>query len=254
MQPAHEPLAEPMDLEDARFTLHDPREIARVLQALVDNRALISAFIMPGALPCPTALLEVRADGRVLIDGSQQDTLNRRIAEAHHLNCISQLDRVRIQFRLAGMVPVEVDGRPAFSVPAPESLLQLQRRELFRLPLIPGPVVTLQVPADDAGGAPLQVRVADISGGGLALSVRDEDEARFQPRAELAGCVLQLPDCEPIPVQLQVAWSARREPLAGAALRVGCRFLGLSGAAEKQILRYIFQVERQRNARERRAV
>ena len=40
----------------------------------------------------------------------------------------------------------------------------------------------------------------------------------------------------------------------GGTLRAGCRFLALSPHAEKQILQYIFRVERQRNARERRAV
>lgn len=254
MQAAHESLAEPLDLEDARYTLHDPREIARVLQALIDNRALISARIMPGGLPCPTALLELGEDGSVLIDGSQQETLNQRIANAHHLTCISQLDRVRIQFRLAGMVRVEVEGRTAFSAPAPDALLQLQRRELYRLSLIPGPTVTLQLPPAGEAPTPVQMRVVDLSGGGLALLVRDEDEPRFQPRTELAGGLLQLPEVEPIPVRLQVAWTARHEPLAGASLRAGCRFLDLSPAAEKRILRYIFQIERQRNARERRAL
>ncbi|KAF1684564.1 pilus assembly protein PilZ [Pseudoxanthomonas broegbernensis] len=255
MPAAHESLAEPLDLEDARYTLHDPREIARVLQALIDSRALISAHIMPGGLPCPTALLEVGADGNILIDGSQQETINQRIAGAHHLTCISQLDRVRIQFRLAGLVRVEVEGRAAFSTPAPESLLKLQRRELYRLSLIPGPPVTLQVPPLEEDAPPLQLRVLDLSGGGLALSIRDEDEHRFPARAVLEGCLLQLPDAEPIPVQVQVAHLSRREPpLAGATLRAGCRFLALPGPAEKHILQYIFRVERQRNARERRAV
>jgi len=258
MPAAHKTLAEPMELEDARYTLHDPREIARVLQALIDNRALISAYIMPGGLPCPTALLELDENGVLLIDGSQQEVLNQRVADAHHLTCISQLDRVRIQFRLAGLVRVQVEGRAAFSTQMPDALLKLQRRELYRLALIPGPVVTLQLaptPAEvEAGAPPLQLRVADLSGGGLALSVRDEDQSRFQPRAELAGCLLHLPDSEPIPVRLQVAWMAPHETPAGTSLRVGCRYLDLPGAAEKQILRYIFQVERQRNARERRAV
>jgi c-di-GMP-binding flagellar brake protein YcgR len=55
-------------------------------------------------------------------------------------------------------------------------------------------------------------------------------------------------------VQLEITHVIRREPVAGASLRAGCRFVGLPPQAEKQVLQYIFRVERQRNARERRAV
>ncbi|MBO9716842.1 MAG: flagellar brake protein [Pseudoxanthomonas sp.] len=255
MPDAHESNAAPLDLEDAaRYVLHEPREIARVLQSLADAGALISAHIMPGGLPCPTALLDVDHDGNVLIDGNHQESINQRIASAHHLTCVSQLDRVRIQFRLQALVRVDNDGRVAFSAPAPDSLLKLQRRELYRLQLVPGPVVTVQVPPVEADGAPLQLRVLDLSGGGLALAVREEDEGRFRPRSVLAGCVLRLPDAAPMQVQLEVAHLCRREPVAGATLRAGCRFVGLSPQVEKQVLQYIFRVERQRNARERRAV
>ena len=255
MPEAHESNAAPMDLEDAaRYTLHDPREIARVLQSLADAGALISAHIMPGGLPCPTALLDVDADGNVLIDGNHQESINQRIAAAHHLTCVSQLDRVRIQFRLQALARVDNDGRAAFSAPAPESLLKLQRRELYRLQLVPGPVVTVQVPPGDGEDKPLRLRVLDLSGGGLALAVREDDEARFRPRARLADCLLCLPDAEPMAVQLEVAHLCRREPLVGAPLRAGCRFVALPPQVEKQVLQYIFRVERQRNARERRAV
>jgi c-di-GMP-binding flagellar brake protein YcgR len=247
--------AEPQDFEDAaRYVLHDPREIARVLQSLVEARALISAHVMPGGLPCPTALLEVDREGNVLIDGNHQESVNQRIAGAHHLTCVSQLDRVRIQFRLQDLSRVDNDGRVAFAAPAPASLLKLQRRELYRLQLVPGPVVTLQVPASDEQDPPLQVRVVDLSGGGLALSVREPDEARFSARTFHEGCLLRLPDTGPLPVQVEVAHLSRQEPLAGATLRAGCRFVGLSPNVEKQVLQYIFRVERQRNARERRAV
>ena len=87
-----------------------------------------------------------------------------------------------------------------------------------------------------------------------SLSVREPDEPRFRARTQLAGCQLLLPDLEPMAVDVEVAHLSRHEPLAGATLRAGCRFLGLSAQAEKVILQYIFRVERQRNARERRAV
>ncbi|HET6396703.1 MAG TPA: flagellar brake protein [Pseudoxanthomonas sp.] len=247
----------PRDLEDAdRYLLRDPREVLRVLQALADAGALISASILPGGLPCPTALLGVDPEaGTVLIDGNRQEAVNQRMAAAEQLLCVSQLERVRIEFRLRGLSRIDAEDGVAFAAPMPESVLKLQRRELYRLALVPGPVVILAVPPAEGEGEPIQARVLDLSGGGLALSVRDEDERRFQARTVLEDCVLRLPDTEPLQLRLEVAHLSRQpQPLAGATLRAGCRFLDLPGHVEKQLLQYIFRVERQRNARERRAV
>ncbi len=245
----------PVDLADAeRYLLRDPREVVRVLQALIDNRALISAHLMPGGLPCPTALLEL-ADGQVLIDGNRQEAINQRMAGADYLVCVSQLDRVRIQFRLQGLQRIDGDGPVAFRAPAPDAVMQLQRRELYRLELIPGPPVTLQVPPPAEGRPELSARALDLSGGGMAVAVRDEDQGRFAPGSQIDGCTVTLPDGgPPMPVRLQVAHVSRGQLLAGFPVRVGCRFVGLPRNAEQRILQYIFQVERQRNARERRAV
>lgn len=255
MTPGTEPSAAPVDLADAeRFLLRDRRDIVRVLQALIDSRALISAHLMPGGLPCPTALLEVDPDGHVLIDGNRQEHINQRMLGADYVMCVSQLERVRIQFRLQQLRRVDGEGPVAFSAPLPDSVLELQRRELYRLELVPGPVVTLEVPAPAEDLAPLQARVLDISGGGVALAVREEDQSRFPPGAQIESCTLHLPEAGSIPVRLQVAHVSRRQALAGCPVRVGCRFVGLPRGAESRILQYIFQVERQRNARERRAV
>ena len=255
MTAATDPGLAPIDLPDAeRYQLRDPREVLRVLHALVDGRALISAHLLPGGLSCPTALLEAGPDG-VLLDGNRQEAINQRMAAADQVLCVSQLDRVRVQFRLQRLQRVPGEGPATFAAPLPSSVLQLQRRELYRLELIPGPVTTVLVPPRHEGQSPMQVRVVDISGGGVALAIGEEDQAHFPPGGQLDACTLELPDGgRPIPVRLQVAHTSRRQQLARHPVRVGCRFVDLPASAEQRILQFIFRVERQRMARERGVV
>lgn len=254
MTAAHEPTVVPKGLEgDDRYRLRDPREVVRVLQTLVDARALITAQLLPGGLSCPTALLEVDpAAGTVLLDGNRQEAVNARMAAARQVVCAAQLDGVRVEFRLQGLRRAAGGGAVAFTAPLPGWVLRLQRREMYRLPLLPGPTVTLAVPEDPEDEDPVRFRVLDISGGGLALRVEEVDAWRFRPGAALQGCTLHLPE-EAIPeLRVEVRHLSRLDPpLAGATLRAGCRFLDLPGPVEKRLLRFIFQVERQRNARER---
>lgn len=247
---------QPDDEAQSSYVLHDPLEIERVLRALVDARAMISASLVPGGLVCPTVLLAIRDDRSLLLDSNQRDTLNRRIEAATHLDCDTRLDSVEVRFRLQAPVRVVHAGYTAFVTPPPETLLRLQRRELYRMRIPPGAPVTLHVGTPDTppdagiGG----LRVLDISGGGIAVSLPSDTEAGFTPRNLLDACLLRLPDCDPIPVRLEVAHVFCQN--AGNLLRwrAGCRFIGLPQAAQRRVLQYIFQVERQRNARQRRAV
>ncbi|MET0288219.1 MAG: flagellar regulator YcgR PilZN domain-containing protein [Pseudoxanthomonas sp.] len=240
--------------DEEQYTLHDPREVRWLLQSLITARALISAHAMPGGLNSPTALLELYDDDTVLIDGNHSSVVNQRVLQAEYLMCVSQLERVRIQFRLHDLELVEVDGRAAFQAPMPEWMVRLQRRELFRLAIPPSHRVQCTVPVSDAPGLPevsMDLRVLDISGGGLAMMLPDNHNA-FHPKKRFTLCQLDLPDVGKIPVTLEVCYVSKLEQRPGhAIMRAGCRFVDLPFNLENQVLNYIFRTERARNARER---
>lgn len=242
------------DDEQSPFSLHDPREIAQVLRALVEARAIITANLVPGGHACPTALLAVHDDGTLVLDGNRHDAMNRRMGSAARLVCSTQLDLVPIRFRLPTPVLVDYEGYVAFRAPWPETLLRLQRRELYRLQVSPAAPATLHIGDEDTPPDPALggLRVLDISGGGVAVAVADGQEARFSAGSRIAPCLIRLADAPAFPVALEVAHLGRFDVRGVAHWRVGCRFVDLPAAYEQRVLQYIFQVERQRNARQRR--
>ncbi|MBB3344427.1 flagellar brake protein [Luteimonas sp. RC10] len=247
----------PLDDEAlSRYMLRDSADMGRVLRSLVETQALISGSLMPGDLSCPTALLAVGDDGTLVLDASRQDALNRRIATCTQIVCDTRLDAVQIRFRLSTPLPVLHEGRQAFIASWPEALLRLQRRDLYRVvpPLDAG--VTLHPGHGDTPAASSDdgLRVLDLSGGGLAVAMDDGEDPRFTPGRTLDRCLLRLPDTAPIPVAVTVAHRFCEQTGPRVRWRAGCRFVALAPAAQRRILQSIFQIERQRNARLRRAV
>jgi flagellar brake protein len=240
--------------EEEKYLLRRPREIHQVLQSLLDRHALISAYPALRNHGYPTALLALDEDGRhLLIDGNMQEAINRIIEQAHHLTCVAQLDRIHIQFRLAPLSRMIIDGQTAFRAPLPEQLLRLQRREFYRLqvPVAQPLTCELPIPRGDGEVEPLPLRVLDISAGGVALAV-PADQPQFRPFREYEDCVLHLPDAAPIAVRLMIRSLFRQINQNGReSWRAGCQFTALPRGAEVLIQRYIFRLERQRNARER---
>ncbi len=240
--------------DEERYLLRNPREIRQVLKQLVDARSLISAHLSPGTESFLTAIVDVPdGEGSLLLDGCPDEALNERVARAELLTCVTQLDKVRIQFALAGHQPVRPDGNPAFTAALPTQLLRLQRRDYYRLQTPVSETVTCTMPltAEDGSSRSVELRILDISGSGIAIAVPPSGFA-LVAGARFTNCVLKLPDTAPISATLTVKNLFRlvnRNDIE--MLRAGCLLSDMPRTADDEIQRYILKVERQRNARKR---
>ncbi len=236
-----------------KFMLRGKRQIAQLLQELIDNRCLISAHT-GGGHSFMTAVLRIDEDrARVVLDASPDAEANRRALSAERVQCVTLLDHIRIQFALGGLSAVQEHAHPALSAPIPKEMLRLQRREFFRLKVPLAHELNCVLAAEDLARKPVQVstRVIDIGGGGIAVML-SPTAAELVIGSTLPDCRLSLPDGEPIDLTLEVRNITRQTNRSGIEqLRVGLRFADLPRAAETRIQRYIFNTERERNAKER---
>lgn len=239
-----------------RFMLRGRRQIAQLLQDLIDHRCLLSAHT-GGGYAFMTAVLRLDDDrGRVILDASPDADANRRALASDRLTCVTLLNHIRIQFVLSGLTSGQENAHPALFAPLPREMLRLQRREFFRLKVPLAHEVSCLLCAEDLGRRPVQVsvRVIDIGAGGIAVMMAP-DAAELVIGGTLADCRLNLPEADPIELSLEVRNITRQTQRNGAEmLRVGMRFSSLPRNAETRIQRYIFNTERERNAKERGGV
>ncbi len=263
--------------DESRYLLSDAREITSILRQLIEAHALVGARLKPGWESFLTAILGVAEDGESLvIDASRDASINARLASgagspAQHdnqqgdthqdgsttpvvaLDCVTQLDRVRIQFNLQDLQLTSSEGSAAFRAARPQQLLRLQRREFYRLqaPVTQSLTCTLPLRHTDGRVRSADLRVLDISGGGVAIAVPPAD-AVLEPGMELMDCQLKLPGSAPIPARLSVRNLFRVTTRNGIEmLRAGCQFTHMPRGADEAIQRYILKVERERSARQR---
>ncbi len=241
--------------EYAKYLLRGKREIVQILQGLIDAHALISIHVSPKDYSFLTTIVGF-TDTTLFLDASSDEAIHQRVAMAERLLCIGQLEKIRIQFSLNSASFTLYDGLSAYSTPLPAELLRLQRREFYRLrtPAANPVICTVMVPPKENSNdtVKIEVRVADISGGGIAIMVPAND-THFLPGAEFDNCTLTLPELGEISVRLKVR-NLFKQTIHGGdveTLRAGCEFVDLPRNADSAIQRYIFKVERDRNARER---
>ncbi|MDR0563706.1 MAG: flagellar brake protein [Azoarcus sp.] len=238
------------------FLLRGNRQIRQLLQELIDKRALISVHLIPAGLSFLSTILTLSEDEEWLfLDASQNETIHRHCLQAERLLCITQLNKIRIQFRLDNGTEVPVEGHLTFAAPIPEEVLRLQRRDAFRLQVPLSHNLKCILPArehkegQEDQKKSIEVPVIDISAGGLSIEI---PASKITPTVgdHINGCQLKLPG-DLIGLDLEIRNHGRRIQSNGKeVLRLGCSFVSIHTQAANQIQRYIYQAEREIRANE----
>jgi c-di-GMP-binding flagellar brake protein YcgR len=246
------------ELDDSRYRVHSRVEVASVLRAIMNAGALITAYFGHGKDFVVTAILGVDAEhGRVVVDSGSNAQVNERLLRDQQLTLVSTQDGVKVEFHVEHVEATTFEGRMAFQIPFPDSLLKLQRREYYRLlaPLLHP--LKCQIPLAVPGGANavagnnrvVETTVADISLGGVSL-MGEHLGLKLEVGQLFEGCRIVLPEVGTITAKLAVRNSFPVTLKNGTVTRrTGCAFVDLPPSQEAVIQRYINKLERERRTK-----
>ncbi|MBL8384873.1 MAG: flagellar brake protein [Burkholderiales bacterium] len=236
------------DLPETEDGLHDDcriterNQLVATLREIARHRALVTLhYAGPGGYYVTSLLAIDAAAGALTIDAAQDPGVNRAVAASRHLVAVTRVDRIKHQFAAAAAAPVVHEGAAAFRLRLPDSLVRLQRRKAYRLPVPSSAPLSCQVPL--AGGAALRLRVRDLSVDGVCL-LSGERHPAFEPGQVFHDCRIDLPGHGVVITAMEL-----RNVMAdgdGAARAYGCRFLNLAGTVGNLIQRYAIDAQRAR--------
>lgn len=245
---------DPIHSDDGEdYTLRARSEILGVLRALFDQGSLMTAYFNQGNDFLMTTLLKIADDGHTLVlDIGSNNEMNKRALTSDRLICVSNLDRVKIQFILDGVDSIQFEGRQAFLANTPQALLRLQRRDFYRLvmPVLQPLRCTIPLKTYDDSSKSMEVNVIDISGGGVGIIAKSEG-VELDVDMLLENCRIDLPGVGMITVTMRIRSVYDVTLRTGARhKRAGCQFLDLPGQQQMLLQRFIIKAERERKARE----
>ena len=228
--------------DDDRFRIRSRMEIVSLLRAVSAHREIVTVQFGGGQDFVVSAVLGVNPDfEEVVLDYGADEPAMQRLLRSPRLRVSSQLDHVRLSFTAGAAEAVSFEGGKAFRVRLPDSLLRFQRRDAYRLKIPLGRPLLCHVPAP-GGGAPLAVKVRDISVAGIGL-VDYPPSLVVGMGTVLAGCRINLPDLGSLTVDIEVMHATQ-----GESRRCGCRFKDIPLPMANLIQRYITRVEREQHA------
>ena len=231
----------------SRYVIESQKEIAYILRALMQRGEGITAHFNHGNDIILTSIIHVDADhDTAILDYGASEALDRKILDARKIIFITAQDKVKIQFTVNHIEKTDFEGRPAFKINLPESLIKLQRREFYRLTTPISRPLMCTFPLDE--GKKLNLAIADISIGGIGV-ITPPATPKFEIDAMYRACYFTLPEIGTIVTALQVRNAFEVTMKNGTrAMRSGCMFVNLPGTMQSMIQRYIIKLERERRA------
>lgn len=241
----------PIDLGEqlARYTLHSRAEILFLLRAIQKRKLLVNLDLPGSRQIIVTSVLAVdEVKNTLILDSARGDALNHQLMSGEGAEFITQLDGVSISFATGPVALFDYEKLPALRIALPRSLIRLQRREHFRVPMpIANPVKCIVPSTSEEDTDPITAHIVDIGCGGVAIA---ETGGRLGTETGriLPGCQLLLPETNTIiTTTLEVRNSAQIRLHNGAfQTRLGCMFIDLPKDMAARLQRFVMDIERAR--------
>lgn len=234
-----------------RYVIRSRLEIAFILRAIMQKNTLVRLHFDQGDGFVVTSILDIDAErGKMVVAYGANQEINQQALRAAQLMFIAFHDQVRVQFVCHGIGKTQFEGRNAFSVSTPQSLLRMQRREYYRIatPAVNPLKCAIPLPAGQTPDT-AEVIVQDISCGGVAV-IDHHSRVNFEPGTTYENRRIVLPGISTLNVSIQVKSAFEvtlKNGLAGK--RSGCEFVAMQEQMLAMVQRYIMKLERQRRAK-----
>lgn len=232
--------------EENQFLISSRKEILFILHTIEHKQTRSALFFDNDATSLFTTLLAVDESG-LWLGASTEDAMNRSVVSSQKVVFVSSHYHVKIQFISDTIKAVRFKDQDAFFVPLPQSILRIQRRDYFRLPVPVQHPLKCVIPTAKLDEPPMeqQVTIMDISVGGIAL-VCEERGIELRPGEIHHQCHIELPDVGTLTASIEVRNSFEvTTPEGQLQKRAGCEFRQLDGATAIMLQRYISNMQLQ---------
>ncbi|PNS13288.1 flagellar brake protein [Mixta theicola] len=183
----------------------------------------------------------------LVLDYGSNDYDNQVTLEVRSLTVTAEMKGAKVEFSLEQLHEAHFGGLPAFSTPLPSELLQIQRREYFRISAPLDPVFYCHASWPEGGKA--RLRLQDISLGGIGVLVEGEMPGNLASGATWHGMRLDMGEYGELQVDAQLLHVGARTTVSGknetvSTPRLSFRFTSLGPVQERQLQQIIFSLER----------
>jgi flagellar brake protein len=227
-----------------KYRTHSKIAILSVLRLMVRNRSLATCYFGESGSFFLTNILSVDAhQNEIVMDCGADDLVNQKALKTRDLSIVAFPNKVKIQFMCPKLRKTVLEGKEAFVAEVPESLLQIQKREYYRIstPIV-SPVQCIIPLLQNISPSSVDVVLHNISCGGMAF-LDYGCEVDFEKGQIYPDCRIMLPEMGTFKANIRVTRVELQQVNDIPRQRVSCEYVDVDEITLSLIQRYINKLE-----------
>ncbi len=230
---------------EENFRIYSEIDIQFILRGIMQSNSLITLYLGHGSSFILTSILSIDADKKeMIIDYGTNEKISQQALHSKELSFVTTQNKIKIEFTCTRIKSIEFEGKKAFSVNIPQSLLRIQRRDNFRISTpITKPIKCIIPIVIEDKSMKAEITLLDISCGGIG-AIDQSTIINFEPGTIYNNCQIALPEIGIVNTTIKVKNTYAMKLHSGDTYqRIGCEFIGLPAKTEAMIQRYIVKQE-----------
>ncbi|WP_347988970.1 flagellar brake protein [Methylomonas sp. AM2-LC] len=237
------------------YLISHPKQVVNHLTELMTKKCIISAQFGDHNLSFLTVLLEIDAKAKeIKLDCAPNEQLNNQLLNAVKVLFRTEYEGIKVSFRGHKIKKSVLDGSPVLSMPLPDAIFWLQRRNFYRVK-IPhfhtGSFCRISLSLENAENETFidtqDFKLLDLGIRGFSILVTNTAlESKFTPDSEAMTCNLYLHERSSGSLSFIVKYikQVKTSPTTNG-LRLGCLLTDIPPAFESVMQLYMQDIERQ---------
>jgi c-di-GMP-binding flagellar brake protein YcgR len=195
-----------------------------------------------------TAILDIDQVNNVIVfDYGSKEVLNQQLLNATRITFEANFSGIKASFKGSRLTQGVYNGGPAFTMPIPESIFWMQRREFFRITSPRSKASYCQLTLENQ--EPINLMLHDISLTGFSvLNTLTEISDLLVPGTQFEQCRLVLSGTGEDIISFKVCSERIINPDKIDALKIqkiGCSFTRITSVFESTVMRHVNQLQRE---------
>lgn len=218
-----------------------PEVMTAYLQRLLQAHILLSVTI-PGINRIFNSIIIDIDDEKqqLILDILHPDSGHEEVMKLKEFHVTAQHEGIKLGFKVYIKKLINESGKPAYLVDYPGTLIYHQQRAAYRAPVSMGEHVEIKV--SDEKNQASQGEITDLSLGGMGLQFKIKESLPFKKGMLLPLCQFATPGKADFECSLEVR--NVRQDSNNRFVHIGTHFVKLESQQQRQIQRFVVQLER----------
>ena len=229
------------EIEDNKFRVSSKPAIQSILGAVKQRNILVALHFGHNNDYILTSILAINPElQRIVVDFGEAEKLSKIALDTKEVTFVTSQEQSKIQFTCTGIKKIQFEGRNAFSIELPESILHIKKRQYYQITKPSSTKLKCIVPLpNEYHSNSTEIIVHDISCGGITL-IEQDSLVNFECGEVYKNCQIDLPGVGTLNIAIRVKNTYKVTLDNGLICKhAGCEFINSPQEMLEMVRQYI---------------